>query len=96
MNMLVVFVAFVAVVVVSLGWHFDHNSLVRMRVWVWVRMGMLWLRSMVMVRFLVDMRRIVPVNVGEVLLEHLKTPQVLIALGLSVLPLGAVFIQDEI
>lgn len=94
MNMLVVLVAFVAVMVVSLGGHFDHNSLVRMRMR--MRMGMLWLRSMVMLRFLVDMRRIVPVNVGEVLLERLKAPQVLIAFGLSVLPLGAVFIQDEI
>lgn len=47
-------------------------------------------------RFLIDMRRIVPVNVGEVLLEYLETPQVLVPLGLSVLPLGTVFIQDEI
>lgn len=96
MDMLVVLVAFVAVVVVSLGGHFDHNSLVRMRMRLWVRMGMLWLRSMVMLWLLVDMRRIVPVNMGEVLLERLKAPQVLIALGLSVLPLGAVFIQDEV
>lgn len=93
-NMLVMLVAFVAVMVVSLGGHFDHNSLMRMGMWVWIRV--LWLRSMLMMRFLIDMRRIVPMNVGEVLLEHLETPQVLVPLGLSVLPLGAVFIQDEI
>lgn len=87
MGMLVVLMMLVTVMMVPLSGHFDHNSLM---------LRMFLLRGMMMMRFMIDMRRIMPVDVREVLFEHLKSPQVLVALSLAVLPLSAVFIQDEV
>lgn len=95
MRVLMMLVVLVAVVVVSLGGHFDDNDLL-LRVRVRVRMRVFRLGSMTLKSFIVDVRGIVAVDVGEVLLEDLETPQVFVALGLAVLALGAVLVQDEI